>query len=191
MTTTTQPPLRHVMLDLETLSAMPNATIVSIGAVAFDADGVHQRFYTVVDLDSYEQLPHGKFHLSFAPIAWWFRQSKAARDEIGGKEKAVPIKVALRAFAAWLHAGEFEVAGVWGNGADFDNLILGNAYDALGILRPWIYSANYCMRTTKKLLTKIDLPRVGTHHNALDDAVWQAEYMIAAGLFQNQPKVQL
>jgi 3' exoribonuclease, RNase T-like len=180
MTTQKTLPMRHVMLDLETLSTKPNSTIVSIGAVAFDAEGTYDEFYRVIDLDSYENLPRGMFDLSFATIAWWFRQSKAARDELGADTK-VPIKSALTQFTNWPEDCGFDVLGMWGNGADFDNVILGNAYKALGMRQPWHYGSNRCMRTVKSLLPKVDVPRQGTHHNALDDARWQAQYLIAAG----------
>jgi exodeoxyribonuclease VIII len=183
MTTQKNIPMRHVMLDLETLSTTQNATIVSIGAVAFDANGTYDEFYRVIDLDSYEPLPRGAFDLSFATLAWWFRQSKAARDELGSDVK-VPIKSALNAFAEWPEDKGFDVFGMWGNGADFDNVILGNAYKALGMRPPWAYRNNRCMRTLKSMLPKVDVPRQGTHHNALDDARWQAQYLIAAGAFK-------
>jgi 3' exoribonuclease, RNase T-like len=173
-------PARHVMLDLETLSTKPNATIVSIGAVAFDADGTYDEFYRVIDLDSYENIPHGTFDVSFSTLAWWFRQSKSARDELGADSK-VPLNVGLHAFTEWLHAGTFDLGGMWGNGANFDNVILGNAYDALRMVRPWGFRQDLCMRSIKALLPKVDVPREGTHHNALDDARWQAKYLIAAG----------
>jgi len=35
----------HIMIDLETMGARPNAPIISIGAVAFDANGIDREFY--------------------------------------------------------------------------------------------------------------------------------------------------
>ena len=42
----------HIMVDLETADTKPTAAIFSIGAVAFTAAGVTQKFHAVVDLQS-------------------------------------------------------------------------------------------------------------------------------------------
>lgn len=42
----------NIMVDLETLGTKPNSAILSIGAVAFDDQGLHDEFYCNVDLIS-------------------------------------------------------------------------------------------------------------------------------------------
>ena len=69
--------------------------------------------------------------------------------------------------------------GVWGNGASFDNVILANAYEALGRRAPWQFWQDRCFRTVKSMYPKLELARLGTYHNALDDAKWQTEYLLA------------
>jgi exodeoxyribonuclease VIII len=70
---------------------------------------------------------------------------------------------------------------VWGNGADFDLPILSAAYVAAGFGGPpWKPYNGRCYRTLKNLRPDVPRPeRRGTAHNALDDAVFQAEHAIA------------
>ena len=68
---------------------------------------------------------------------------------------------------------------LWGNGADFDNTILGSLYDAFGLRKPWSYSRNRCYRTMKNIGIGPRKPQVreGIYHNALDDAITQAIHL--------------
>lgn len=75
----------------------------------------------------------------------------------------------------------------WGKGADFDLVIMRNAYRAIrrstgsDIIEPWSFRDGLCCRTMIELFSS--LPGMapteeGTAHNALDDATWQAKYII-------------
>ena len=66
---------------------------------------------------------------------------------------------------------------VWGNGATFDNVILSNAYKAAGMEQPWKFWDDRCYRTVKGLLPDIKIERLGTHHNAVYDAMSQARHL--------------
>ncbi len=163
----------HVMVDLETMSRHPNAAIVAIGAQRFTNEGkVKDTFYVNVSLESC--VVHG-LHLEPATIMWWMQQSDAARKALF--ENAASLRKALDGFANWL--GEDDYC-LWGNGSDFDNVILESAYDAVGIERPWAYYQNRCYKTLKALLGEdVEKPAdVGTAHNALDDAKYQTQYML-------------
>lgn len=160
------------MVDLETMSVANNAAILAIGAVAFDRDGVGEKFYATMSL---EECAEYEMDISPSTVLWWMKQSDAARAELWAPATRT-VAQALRDFATFYQTQQCET--VWGNGATFDNVILASAYDALGLPRPWKYSADRCFRTIKAVMPAEDVPRVGTHHNALDDAVWQAEYLI-------------
>ena len=67
---------------------------------------------------------------------------------------------------------------MWGNGAEFDNVILSQAYKNVEKEVPWQYYNNRCYRTVKNLFPHIEMERVGAHHNALDDAKSQAEHLL-------------
>lgn len=171
--------MRRVMLDLETLSSESHAAIAAIGAVEFNTIGLGREFYMELELDG--QQEHFGRHVSASTFAWWTQQSDEARKlfaEGRTKFKVVHALVMFGSYLAEVTHGKDKVE-VWGNGADFDNVILGNLYAAAEVTRPWSYSNNRCFRTLKNI---VDLgpgegyPRLGTHHNALDDAKYQALY---------------
>lgn len=162
------------MLDLETLDTGSNAAILSIGACEFD--GGNREFYQAVQI--YSQGLWGRTE-SAQTRKWWSEQSEEAR-RVFADPNAVSLPVALMKFGKWVGKNEVEM---WGNGSDFDCVILGNAYDAVEIAKPWSYSKNRCFRTLRNLGIKLEpgegYERVGTQHNALDDAKYQAHYAAA------------
>ena len=165
--------MNHAMLDLETMGVGPNAAIVAIGAVVFDqfTGKMGATFYQTVTLES--SVREGGV-MDASTVMWWLRQEGAARYAIQG---GIPIDEALEAFSQWVsdHASGGPI--VWGNGADFDNVILRSAYNRLSIDVPWGAFANRCYRTVKALYPMITIEHTGTRHNALDDARSQAEHL--------------
>lgn len=159
--------MKHVMLDLETLGTDANAVIVSIGAVVFDFENVDtfETWYQIVEARSC--IDAG---LTMTPetVLWWLKQSDEARSMF--KEKGLDLKTSLHLFDSWIK--EHDPVGVWGNGSDFDNVLIANACKAVGRPLPWKYYKNMCFRTMKNLF-KVEVARSGTHHNAVDDAVYQ------------------
>lgn len=165
-----------IMVDLETMGVNSDAAIVSIGAVAF-TDKVEDSFYTVIDLQT--ALDAGA-SVSASTIYWWLTQSQEARAAIYQQKDHVSILHALTKFSNF--CAKYNILGVWGNGANFDNTLLENAYRSQGLTKPWPYWADRCFRTVKSLnppLSDDELPRVNIAHHALYDATWQAEYLIA------------
>ena len=166
-----------VMLDLETMGTSSNAAIVAIGAVAFDIDAgtVGDRFYRVVDLGTSVAMGG---EIDADTVLWWMQQSDEARAMF--TRDSVPLSVALAEFEVWMsERGEMTGARVWGNGAAFDNVILSSAYRRSAIKQPWPHWNDRCYRTIKALYPDVKLERVGTHHNAVDDAESQARHLIA------------
>ena len=167
----------HAMVDLETLSTENNAVIVSIGIALFDEENVVKQFYLPIDLSSYDYFMEGVFHISTSTVLWWMKQSDEAR-KVFSDSRAESIKTALPAVKAFLETHATSGVKVWGNGSDFDNVILANAYKACEMKLPWKYYNNRCYRTVKDLCPGVPIIREGTHHNALDDAVNQAKHLI-------------
>ena len=163
----------HVMLDLETMSTEPNAASVAIGAVAFNEDGdIHGHFYASVTLESSMSVGG---HVSASTIEWWMKQSNDAR-EVFLAEDRIHISEALLHFRDWF----IQNKGVylWGNGAAFDNVVLRSAYTACDHVAPWEFWNDRCYRTVKAMHPHIKAERVGTHHNALDDARTQMYHLL-------------
>ena len=163
----------HIMVDLETADTKPTAAIFSIGAVAFTAAGVTQKFHAVVDLQS---CVDAGLTINGDTLYWWLQQSDQARRGITGGPHDC-LSAALRDFGDFVRVQGDDVC-VWGNGAAFDNAILQNAYAACALPLPWKFWNDRCYRTAKVLAPHIASRRVGTHHNALDDAETQALHLI-------------
>ena len=166
--------VKNIMLDLETLSTMPNAMICSIGAVVFDQSGLGAEFYRRIKIDSCDQAGA---HISPSTVMWWLRQSSEARDGFD-TEKSSEFIPTLMDFSAFMQHYAPD-ANLWGNGADFDNVILASAYHRTGLVIPWGNYKSRCYRTLKSIAPKIKIDRSGIHHHALDDARSQAEHAIA------------
>lgn len=168
----------HVMVDLETAGNKPGCVILSIGAVAFDptTKTLGEKFYRVINRESCKRLG---MHEDAGTMAWWSRQSAEARKVMQEADSArsTDVSAALDEFAAYVKRQGSDVR-VWGCGSDFDNAILAHAYSAAKRSLPWRYYNNRCYRTLKNLAPWITVERSGTHHNALDDAVSQAEHAI-------------
>ena len=159
----------HVMIDLETMGTRPEAPIIAIGAVAFDEKAIHSEFYVVVDLA--DSVAEGGV-IDPNTVLWWMKQSDEARAAFAREGRALGL--ALGTFREWI--GAYDVSGVWGNGASFDNVILSEAYRRMGNEAPWPFWKDRCYRTMKSI-SAVPMERGGTHHNALDDARTQAIHL--------------
>jgi exodeoxyribonuclease VIII len=94
------------------------------------------------------------------------------------KDKGKPLAEVLNAFTKFIGIENVGQVKLWGNGANFDNVILVNAYRRTGIKAPWQFYNDRCYRTIKSMFKRIEMERSGTHHNALDDAKSQADHLV-------------
>lgn len=171
----------HIMLDLETLSTEPNAMITAIGAVVMDFENctIRETFERQIDIESYGS--NSGFDMSASTVKWWLKQSDDARSKFN--EPAHSYKAALFGFGNWcsmVSDGKMSDLFVWGNGAAFDNVIIKNALAReQASVTLWPYSNDRCYRTIKSVFPRLDLKVEGlTAHNALDDAKYQALYLL-------------
>lgn len=178
--------MKHVMVDLETLGTVPGCAIMSIGAVYFDSTGLGKEFYMVAHQDSCYQAG---LTIDEGTVDWWSRQSPQARQVVDAslKKGQYTIKHVLEKFTEFLNR-DTDVK-VWGNGADFDNPILACAFAAVDLQHAWAAWNGRCYRTLKNIAPGPKLVRLGTHHNALDDAKSQALHAIE--LFKLHPSLVL
>lgn len=168
---------RGVMLDLETMGTDSNAAIIAIGACAVDPAirAVWGGVNFIVDLES--SIKAGGV-IDASTVMWWLQQSEEARAPY--RDKGMFISDALTKFSEWCAdtVGPRDKIEVWGNGSDFDNVVLGNTYRRLGVPLPWSFRNNRCYRTIKSLHPDVPFVRMGTWHNALDDALSQAHHLV-------------
>lgn len=162
------------MLDFETLGQKPDTTVLSLGAVFFTREGILKEKEWVFDLK-------GQFNarrsVTADTLLWWMQQSEAARKVFTDTKKGIMVK-------DFLHEMNCLIANpdtcVWGNGATFDVGIIENMYHTFQMELPWKFWNVRCYRTLKMMfgIEKVAPPREGTHHNALDDARYQAKCLM-------------
>lgn len=173
------------VVDIETLGQRHNAVIGAIGVVMVDVTQLRivDEFYCRVNLEQNRIRDTDT-------QAWWDKQkveSPAAWEEMFGNGGRLFLTDALHALSGFLgnhftHAAAVELMG---NGCEFDNLLLADAYQQWGIEQPWWFRGNQSLRTVvwmgRQLLSidpKYQLPFEGARHHALHDARHEAAYLI-------------
>lgn len=165
----------HVVIDLETMGTIPGSAIVSIGAVQFDPTvGIltDRTFYR--ELDWQNQKSSG-FIVDPNTCAWWDKQSSDVRQALNGLDDLNDV---LIEFLEWLPAN----VKVWGHGSIFDIALMEHCYRRFNIDIPWKF---WNVRDTRTIIDLFETKRgginnsfKGTKHNALDDAIHEANLMI-------------
>lgn len=161
----------RVMADLETLGTRPGDIILSFGAVLFRPDGTEvSSLYLTIDKDSSKAAG---LRAQRSTLEWWAKQSPEAQQAAFRGE--FTLDEALTRITAWLPPPNNLL--MYGNGANFDNALLAAAYRAAGREVPWKYWNDRCFRTISAMFLnqQCTTPRVGTYHNALDDARTQMQ----------------
>lgn len=167
----------NVMIDIETMSTKSNAAITSIGAVTMDFEKGElgkSVFYVPVDLRTSVEK---NGHLCADTVLWWLTQSKEAIE--GMINDVTPLDVALHELSLWLNSHVADGYRIWSNGANFDGVILREAYSNCGMESPWNFRSEMCYRTMRIMNKHIEAVQLnGVSHNALDDAKYQAMHLI-------------
>lgn len=181
-------PNKHIMIDIETLGTQPGCAVVAIGAVWFDLEDngwrpKHKGYYAEVLLE--DAMKHGQ--ASAGTLAFWMKQDDNARKFLTNDVGKVSLKTALQGLDGFIgHQSEDKDRRdvyVWGNCNKFDLGNLEAMYDALNLPYPWNYGRGQNVRTVVWLAQqffgcdKPDMKAGRTAHNALDDAIHQAEYI--------------
>jgi exodeoxyribonuclease VIII len=163
------------MLDLETLGTSANALILSIGAVKFDPMSSEILDSIEIFVDPVDAQRCGG-RIDASTVIWWMDETRQeARTVMMAQDNRHDLPTALGAFSDWFGP---ESLPVWGNGALFDNLILANAYAAIGEPKPWTYKHDNCFRTLRTIAPGVACPETTLiRHSALGDATIQAHWM--------------
>ncbi len=170
----------HLSVDLETMGTNPDAPINSIGGKFFDpATGeMGPEFSKAIDLETSGGIIDRK------TIKWWAKRSREAQSAIFTDE--IPLDDALLQLREFINENSGEsFVQIWGNGANFDNVILRRSYERQDIPCPWRYCNDRDVRTIVELGNSIGfdvrmaIPFEGVPHNALDDARHQAKQVSA------------
>ena len=125
----------HGMIDLETLSTRPDATVLTLGAIKFDPytdSEPHAGLYLRVDVDEQSELSR---HVDEGTLEWWGRQDEKIRDEALGDEDRVSLNSMVKQLNKWCVG----VDTIWCQGPAFDIVILEEVCKQLKRGYPWKY----------------------------------------------------
>ncbi len=162
----------HGMIDLETLDVKPTATVLSLGAVKFNAltnDEPYDELYLKILIDDQDRLGRTT---SDSTLEWWAKQDQEVMEEAFDQTGAVTVEEALQQLNKWVVG----VDEIWGQGYGFDITMLEDMYRSIGKPIPWQFWQISDARTITKRMP-VD-PRKGMQtnlHNALADAYFQAK----------------
>jgi len=173
--------MHDVMIDLETLSTRNDAAILSIGACLFDIETgeIGPTFHRHIEMDDSPL----RGHISADTVKWWLKQNDAARQAI--TKKGMRLSSALADLFNFCPRAKS--TKLWSNGATFDLVIIRNALDRYDYTVPWQYWQERDTRTLVDIAERITginasktIPFDGTKHDALADAIHQAQYISRA-----------
>jgi len=169
---------RELMVDIETMGTNKHAPIIQIGAVYFSMKTGDLGDEYLINLDLEDAINHGA-KPDGRTIYWWLSQSKNARDGLHKGETAfMKEDQGLQDFNQfWARATR-----VWSH-ATFDFVMLMEAMHRRGIQPTVHYRKARDIRTltgladmTREEIETQQVERAGTHHNGLDDAIYQVAY---------------
>lgn len=161
--------MKRAMIDFETLGTGTAACVIQMGAVYFMPGDTGATFKC--NVDPYDAVKNGAV-MDTSTVMWWMAQSDEARKSVTSGER-LPERKAFEALNEFLSRAD----EVWSH-ATFDFVILTEALKRLGLKPAFHYRAARDIRTLVAL-SSVDtkkLHRDGVHHDALDDAIFQAHY---------------
>ena len=159
------------MIDLETLSTNPNATILTVGGVKFSPHNSvepSQGMYFRVDVDSQTNMGRDVMPET---LDWWATQPKEISEEALGDKDRISLSKMLKTINKW----SVGVDVFWCQGPLFDYAILQNIYKQLGYPVPWQYWQIRDSRTLFSLVPRDPNEKRTGLHNALEDCYFQAK----------------
>lgn len=168
----------HIMIDIETLGTGDGAAIIQFGAVRFDllGDGSMSpdtfSYNVAWDSDNFGTIEPGT-------LQWWLDQDPTVRKRVFAQGGAISLTATLRCLSTWL--GKFGTyRTVWACPPSFDLRLIRQAYERCDYAYTVPFWKERDFRTMRELVgTQDDVPmRTGNQHNALSDAMFQAQYLI-------------
>ena len=187
-------PMRNhieLMVDLETLGTKESSPIVAIGACLFNPY-VQNTFealmpYSFVASIDIEDAVKNSTGIEAGTVKWWFGQSDAAIKRLVSGE-TTNLQNALRSlwrFATERGSGDAHLRAlpvpdrICAKSPDFDCKLLQYACDQTGLIYPFRYFNQRCVRTAVDLAfpdgeDSRPVFKTGVHHDARDDAINQA-----------------
>lgn len=142
-----------VVIDLETLSLNTSDVdcIIQVSAVAFNR---FEPTFNPVTFNAFIDVQEEWGELN--TVMWWRNTNLEYLDFMLNNPHATSLEIVLKRFSKFItETCGNRLLGVWGNGSIFDNAFMINAYKETGIVLPWSYKHDACLRTVLKQVTPI------------------------------------
>lgn len=176
--------MNQIMVDIEGFGTGSDTAVCAIGAVFFNIETgeTGDRFY--VNVDAADAQKHG-MNVDANTVYWWLEQDKAAQQALLTDRLSLKNAIkSLRGFVLDRVAdNDFNKVEMWSH-ATYDAVVLQQNARAVNERLPWGFRGTRDIRTLNAMLSRSQreilknaFPRVGTHHNALDDAIFQVQYV--------------
>lgn len=158
------------MLDCETLSTTPEATILQIAAIQFnpfgDASCVEDLLSNpflnlLIEIDTQDR------HIDEATVSWWGKQSQKVQDIMFAETGRISLTDGLKQLSKFV----WNKDKIWAQGSAFDIPILENACMQLKLPLPWEF---WKVRDSRTLLDLVDVELPKATHDAVIDCARQA-----------------
>jgi hypothetical protein len=168
----------NIMIDIETLGTEDHAAILQIGAVRFDIYDAG-----IIGPDEFSCQVHWDSDtfgtIEPSTLQWWLQQDADVRSRVFRQGDAVSLPAALRSLDDWVMRGG-QLHGVWACPPNFDLRLLRQAYKRSDMAYRFPFWKERDMRTVREVFGTVhDKPEfVGDKHDALDDARFQAQFLI-------------
>lgn len=184
MTTNSPHPARGVynavMLDMEFLDVRPTAAILAIAMVPMNTDTLEVGEGWKLNVDADDCIRRG-MTVSASTIQWWANQDARAFADAFEKDAAYrhPLEVALFKVSQFFdNIAPKDTLKVWQCGS-LDADILTHAYDRIHKPPLFNFWAVRDFRTLREEFPRVPYQASGVPHKCLDDALNQANHLMA------------
>ena len=174
--------MKHIMVDIETLSTNSNGVVTTISAVEFELETGKTGVEFEIAIDIKEQINAGAI-IDIDTVVWWFSQDEEAIKSML-RLKKFKVDIALQLFNDWFDQIDTSNNDIklWGNGVSFDNVMIRNLYKRHDIEFALPF---WCDNDVRTLVTlgNIDTRSFdfkGIKHRGIDDCKHQVNYCHAA-----------
>lgn len=186
---------RNIMVDIETIGKVQDATIFQIAAASFDI--VSGEILNTIDL-KLDVRSVEDFQADGDTLLWWLNENKELLTKLLNEGDLSEPKF-YRLFREWMIAESLDSEGnetdyelaMWGNGISFDIVRLRNKFEKHNMPFPISYRNEFDVRTILELasdktgISKADLKLMATvdsetKHDALDDVRYQVRLVSQA-----------
>jgi len=169
-------PIKHVMIDLETLSLEPTAYVFQIGIV-FNIQGIE----VVYEIDIEPSFPGATYDINPDTVAWHKQDRERASNLSYCELSGISHKEAGEKLLFLLDLATEDstyTLNLWAAGINFDFPILEHMLKSEGLKPNWPYNSLRDFRTVRELFKHRVPASYSNSHTAMSDALNQHRHLM-------------